>query len=237
MTKTKDPTRIPEGLQDQAVPIDSVRHHPQNVRKGDLEVIKDSLQVHGQYRTIVVAKDLDPGTGDPVADYCLAGNHTLQAARDLGWTQIASGYVTVDAEEALRILTIDNRANDLADYDHKGLSEVLALLQGTDSGFAGTGFDDQSFEDLKRITGELGDQAAGFLDDYVGGGQPNTANRRGGGDREYVQVGPYPVTPDQRDLVQKALHKIRDERDLQTSVEALVAIAQDILGERATDDA
>ncbi len=47
-TKTVAPT-----LTHLAVPISSLRPHPRNPRRGDLEAVKDSLRHHGQYRPVV----------------------------------------------------------------------------------------------------------------------------------------------------------------------------------------
>ena len=44
----------------------------------------------------------------------LAGNHTLLAARALGWKEIAATFVEVDDEYAKRILLVYNRTDDLA---------------------------------------------------------------------------------------------------------------------------
>jgi len=59
------------------VPIDSIRPHPRNPNKGSVEVIRESLRIHGQYRTIVVQRS----TG-----FVLAGNTTWRAAKEEGWT-------------------------------------------------------------------------------------------------------------------------------------------------------
>jgi DNA modification methylase len=68
----------------------------------------------------------------------LAGNHTLEAARQLGWEEIAATYVDVDDDQAARIVLVDNRTNDLAGYDD---SELVALLEQLDGDFEGTGYD------------------------------------------------------------------------------------------------
>lgn len=68
---------IPETLSALAVPIDSLTPYQDNLRRGDLEAIKESLSVNGQYRPIVANRR----TGE-----VLAGNHTLRAAEQLGWS-------------------------------------------------------------------------------------------------------------------------------------------------------
>lgn len=119
---------IPETLSALAVPIDSITPYRDNPRRGDLDAIKESLAVNGQYRPIVANRR----TGE-----VLAGNHTLRAAELLGWTQIAVTWVDVDDETARRIVLVDNRSNDLAGYDDALLASILEDLPDLE----GTGYD------------------------------------------------------------------------------------------------
>ncbi len=52
-TRTVAPT-----LAHLAVPISSLRPHPRNPRRGDLDAVKDSLRHHGQYRPIVANRSV-----------------------------------------------------------------------------------------------------------------------------------------------------------------------------------
>jgi len=116
-------------------PLASLRPHPRNPRRGDLEAIKQSLSHHGQYRPIVA----NGRTGE-----VLAGNHVFRAARELGWKQIDVSFVDVSEEEATRIVLVDNRTSDLAAYDDELLVELLSDLDD----LSGTGFDEQALDDL-----------------------------------------------------------------------------------------
>jgi hypothetical protein len=126
-------------LTTEIVNIDSVIPHPMNVRQGDVGAIMESLQLHGQYRTIAVQKS---------TKYILAGNHTWKAAKALGWTEIAVNEIDVDDEQGARILLMDNRANDLATYNDNGLVEILQMLANTPQHLDGTGFDGDDLDDL-----------------------------------------------------------------------------------------
>lgn len=126
-------------ISDLSIEITAVTQHPRNIRQGDVGAICQSLAAHGQYRPIVVQRS----TG-----HVLAGNHTLAAARSLGWSQIAATYVECDDEQALRILLVDNRANDLATYDDTALSDLLQELAATDLGLDGTLFDGDALDAL-----------------------------------------------------------------------------------------
>jgi hypothetical protein len=126
---------IPSTLAQLSVPIETLSAYPRNPRRGRVDVIKRSLLRHGQYRPIVVNK--------PTREV-LAGNHTLVAARELGWHEIAATFVDVDADTAARIVAIDNRANDLASNDDAELAQLLQSLPDLD----GTGYDDDDLTDL-----------------------------------------------------------------------------------------
>ena len=119
---------IHETLASLVVPIDDVRPYAHNPRRGDLEAIKESLRQHGQYRPVVASVRTSE---------ILAGNHTWQAAKALGWEHIAVSWVDVDDEEAARIVLVDNRTNDIAGYDDAALAELLSSLPD----LTGTGYD------------------------------------------------------------------------------------------------
>ncbi len=126
-------------LNTETVEIDGVRPHPKNVRQGDIGAICESLKAHGQYRAIVVQRS----TG-----HILAGNHTWKAAKQLGWTDIAVHYIDCDDDKAMRILLVDNRANDLATYDDQALANLLKEISATDLGFAHTLYDGDALDQL-----------------------------------------------------------------------------------------
>lgn len=121
------PANIHPTLSQLTVPVAGLQHYGKNPRKGDVAAIAHSLEVNGQYKPIVVRT----GTME-----VLAGNHTLKAARELGWDQIAATFVDVDDDRAARIVLVDNRTNDLATYDDAELQALLASLPDVD----GTGF-------------------------------------------------------------------------------------------------
>ncbi len=127
-------------LQTQTLPIFRLHPYPGNPRRGNVEAIKESLEQNGQYRPIVVNR--------PTMEV-LAGHHTLEAARQLGWEEIAVTFVDADEERAKRIVLADNRTNDLAGYDSEALAELLSELPE----LSGTGYDE---DDLDVLLAELG---------------------------------------------------------------------------------
>lgn len=140
---------IREEIAHLAQPITDFTTHPKNVRQGDVGAITQSLEAHGQYRPIVVQRS----TG-----HILAGNHTYLAAKSLGWEQIAATFVDCDEEQAIKILLVDNRANDLAMYDDRKLADLLKDLAATSAGLDGSLFSGDDLDDLLfRLEGTLGE--------------------------------------------------------------------------------
>lgn len=122
------------------VPIGDVKPHPQNPRRGNVDLIKTSLEQHGQYRPIVAQRS----TG-----HIVAGNHTWHAAKALKWASVAVTWLDVDDETALRVLIADNRTSDLATYNNDALVNLLKSLPSLD----GTGFDRYDLDVLENVFG------------------------------------------------------------------------------------
>ena len=196
------------------VPLDELKEAAYNPRRGNVDAIKESLSVHGQYRPIVARKE----TGE-----VLAGNHTLKAAAELGWETIQVAFIDVGDEQAKRILVADNRTSDLAVNDDEALSKLLQELEGLE----GTAYNDDDLAELRRITGELADEAMQDLDDALGLeddlDEPPTERP------EYGFVVSFTVTAQQRAVIMAALrHMIDtdDEGDILRSEHALMALCE-----------
>lgn len=103
----------------ESVPVGVLRPHPRNARRGDVRLIAGSLARHGQYRPILVQRS---------SNVVVAGYHTWQAAQLLGWTHIAVLPLDLDDDAALRLLLMDNRSSDVAEYDTGLLAELHDLI-------------------------------------------------------------------------------------------------------------
>jgi len=124
------------------VPVGTLELYPGNPRRGDVKAIAASLGENGQYAPLVVQAS---------TRRVLAGNHTLKAARDLGWEAIDVVLVDVDDQRARKILLSDNRTQELGEgYDQEALAELLASLDGD---WAGTGWDAQDVDGLADALG------------------------------------------------------------------------------------
>jgi ParB-like chromosome segregation protein Spo0J len=134
------------------VPLRGLKPHPLNARRGNLDLIEESLGIHGQYSPIVITQD----------NVILAGHHVVKAARRLKWSKIDAVRVTVTDEQALGILLADNRTTDLATYDNPALLNVLAGLPD----LKGTGFGQADIDTLNALI------YGGEPPEEPGGGEP-----------------------------------------------------------------
>lgn len=116
----------PTTINAQTVPITQLKTYPGNARTGDIGAISESLHTLGQYRPIIANSN----------GYILAGNHTYQAAKLLGWKEIAVTYIDVDETQAAKIVLIDNRTADKATYDTDNLKKLIASIPD----YVGTGY-------------------------------------------------------------------------------------------------
>ncbi len=132
-------TVILPGLEPLAVPLADLTPFPGNPRRGDVDAIARSLDTFGQRKPIVVTAD---GT-------VVAGNHTVLAARQLGWDRIAAVRVDDDETTAKAYNLADNRTAELGGYDEAALAELMADLKAADAGlFAATGWADTDLDEL-----------------------------------------------------------------------------------------
>lgn len=144
-------TNTTAGFSPQTLNVSELNEFHRNPRQGNIPAIIDSLRRLGQYRPIVVNKGTK--TGRPME--VLAGNHTLAAARQLGWETIAAVVVDVDEDTAIRIVLADNRTSDLATNDDEILASLLSELPDLDA----TGY---TSEDLARLLDDGGELPAEF---------------------------------------------------------------------------
>lgn len=118
------------------VNITSLRPDPANARKHDdrnLTAIASSLEKFGQRKPIVVTPD----------SIVVAGNGTLEAAKSLGWTQIAIARTPVGWtwDQIKAFALADNRTAELAEWDDNVLAEQLLELDANGWDLKDIGFE------------------------------------------------------------------------------------------------
>jgi len=109
---------------------------PENARKHsqkNLDAIKASLTKFGQRKPIVINNK----------GVILAGNGTVEAAKDLGWDQIDVAVVPADWDEATAraFALADNRTAELAEWDENVLAKQLLELSDEDFDIEAIGFE------------------------------------------------------------------------------------------------
>lgn len=122
------------------VRIDDLIEYHDNPRVHSLDAIMESLATLRQYKKVTVNRGTLTGRRNEI----LAGNGTVKAARQLGWTVIEADFIDVDETTARKINLIDNRASDLSTYDTDKLVESLGLLDD----LVATGY---SMDDVARM--------------------------------------------------------------------------------------
>lgn len=143
-------------LEIKVIPIDDLTLDPNNAREHNqknLDAIAHSLQMFGQRKPVVITKDL----------IVVAGNGTLEAARQIGWKGLSC--VTVpddwDTDTIKAYALADNRTAELASWNSEILLGQLRELNTndwsvTDLGFKG--FDLKTREEINTDLKEIGER-------------------------------------------------------------------------------
>jgi len=111
----------------QSFPIADLHYDPNNARKhpeANLRALKESLTQFGQQKPIVITSY---GT-------IVAGNGTVEAAENLGWTQIECVVIPDgwSKEKIAAFALADNRTAELAQWDARELLNQLEQLADFD---------------------------------------------------------------------------------------------------------
>lgn len=130
----------------ETVHVSELKPHHRNYRshpEDQLEHISASIQKHGLYRNVVIARD---GT-------ILAGHGVVEAARRVGIEDIPVYRYDIDPEsvEAIEVLTGDNEVDHLGMVDDRALTELLKEINDVDT-LLGTGYDQQMLANLTFVT-------------------------------------------------------------------------------------
>jgi DNA modification methylase len=126
------------------IAIDKLLLDPANARKHgqkNLDSIKGSLAKFGQQKPIVVNAD----------NVIVAGNGTMQAAKELGWKEINIVRTDLKGSDITAFGIADNRTSELAEWDDKVLQELLEGLKAEDFDLSAIGFD---IDDMNEMIGD-----------------------------------------------------------------------------------
>ena len=149
-------------------PVSALKQYRDNPRIGDIDRIADSLQHNGQYKPIIVRRDTQE---------ILAGNHTWQAAKQLGWETIKVLYVDgITDQQAAKIVLADNRTSDFSTYNDDILAKLLKEI-GSEDATAGTGYDDKA---IKKLLASLNNEDETYTDQDEAPPTPRTPKTKEG---------------------------------------------------------
>lgn len=153
------PDGIHEDLRSLAFAVDMLMPLPGNPRRGDIAAVARSYAAFGQRKPIVARRQGDSGI-------VIAGNHQLEAAKQLGWKNIAVVWVDDDDMTASAFALADNRTADLGDYDDDALA---AMLAGIDDAalLEATGFDQDAIAKLMGADQDAPDQSADLQSNWA----------------------------------------------------------------------
>jgi Domain of unknown function (DUF4417)/ParB-like nuclease domain len=140
---SNDPNE-PIGDVEYGVVLSSLKYYYQNPRRGNVEKLAESLNRNGQYKTITVNRGTHTGREREI----LAGNHTVKAAKKLGWKRITVMWVDVTEEHARRIVLADNGSTDDATYDAQILADLIAKQQQDIGHLVGTTYNQDVLDKL-----------------------------------------------------------------------------------------
>ena len=129
-------------------PANVRRHSPRNI-----QAIKASLQRFGQQKPIVI----------DAAHVVRAGNGTLEAARQLGWTHLQVIRTVLTGADAVAYAIADNRTAELAAWDGDALAQQVRSLDGPLQDAAG--FSDGELDALLAKLDAAGTADEGEQDD------------------------------------------------------------------------
>lgn len=187
----------------EVVAIESVKAYPLNPRRGNMKAIEESLRINGQYRPIVVQQD---------TNYILAGNHTWQAAKSLGWSEIAVSFVECDDKAAKKIVLADNRTSDLGSFNDLLLLELLEELDS----WEGTGYKEDEFDKMDGLY----EAPLPNLKDEKDEDKPSVAPPASSESEHLVRIGLYVIEANEDELnaLSKGLRELSKDKKEQIEV-------------------
>jgi len=150
---------VPENLQHLLHPIADLHPDPANARvhnQKNLDAIKSSLAQFGQVKPIVARKE---------TNVVIAGNGTMEAAVELGWSEIAVVFVAMSMSEATAFAIADNRTSELGDWDKDTLSSLVESLGDEKDLMLSMGFTRVELDNLMSEHEEENDDGSSQLGD------------------------------------------------------------------------
>lgn len=153
--------KIDKSLKNLLISLDDLVPLDGNPRKGNVDAIMASYQEFGQVKPVVVRPN------DDSTYTVIAGNHQVEAARRLGWSQIAAVQMKVDESTAVAFALADNRTTEMGHTDPELLNELLGEVVSDFSDlWDGLGWDEFELaaldEQAARLTA-ISEEESGYI--------------------------------------------------------------------------
>lgn len=113
-------------------PANARRHNPRNI-----EAIKSSLTRFGLQKPCVINAQ----------GQIIAGHGLVEAAKALGWKQVAVVRTKLEGVEAAAFAIADNRTNELSEWDYESLAQSLEEI-GKDIDLSDLGWEPHELEPI-----------------------------------------------------------------------------------------
>lgn len=129
------------------VPIEQVQPYENNANNGDVDVVRDSIEVNGFYGAVIAQR----GSGT-----LIAGHTRYEALLSLGAEQIPVIWVQTSDVQAARMRLVDNRSTRMGRDDPSLLlAELQEILEAdNDLLLAGTGYLETDLDEIRALLEE-----------------------------------------------------------------------------------
>jgi len=201
----------------QKIDINKLQLDPRNARMHDdrnIGAVVRSLEEFGQQRPIVVDTN----------NIVRAGNGLVEAAKEMGWSEIDFVRTELTGSDLLAYGIADNRTAELSDWDYKVLGEHFSEMAEIDFDIEATGFEEYEAGVIMQA-----EWSPDFSDDEAddGGGDKDTSlgdNKTSG---EGLELS---LNDSQFDVYKQAFRMVLDKEHLQmTDNEVILYICEDYL--------
>lgn len=142
------------------VPVDDLDEDPENPKAHDVKVIADAIVRFGFMDPVLHdgrTGRLIAGHGRKAALLELRDDPDVEIPSGIGddWTvPVVYGWASTDDTEARAALVALNETTIRGGYDEPALLAILERLAEVDDGFAGTGYDEEAYDELRARLGE-----------------------------------------------------------------------------------
>lgn len=102
--------------------IKTAAYNPRQIRADEFSGLKASLKEFGQQENFIVNKDMT----------LVSGHQRLEAAKQLGWTEVTANVIDVDKKTEKKLNVVMNSRSIQGSFDELKLAEILEEIKFDD---------------------------------------------------------------------------------------------------------